>query len=783
MKEDVRIKLLGNLISGKSLNQELMLRKRDYVLQDIPLDPEAKLELEREGWVLQRELKTAYRMKGPKPSDVLFEDKVWTIFGLLGFTSLNKDRNFCLPYDKTNHKQTKQIDIFARDEESVIYIECKSSKKRGRGDFKKELESWKGIKRGIENSIRQLFPGNKPKTKFILATENQTIGPLDQERLKSIGGYHLDEEAIDYYLKMYAQIGLAARYQLLGSIFEGSEIPDLDNQIPAIRGKMGSLEYYSFSIEPSKLLKIGYVLHRSKANKKMMPTYQRIIKRARLKAVREFLDEGGFFPNSIIINLVSTRKLRFDDAPTKVSSAISKVGILHLPKRYRSAYIIDGQHRLYGYSDSVFSHSNSIPVVAFINLKREQQVELFMQINENQKAVPKTLRETLNSDLLWTSDNKKEQLRALCSRISIYLSEEKDSPLFDYISIGEDNRVLTPGNITSALKKSNMLGIVTKTSIQQLGTFYKGDLETAFSRLYEFLRQTFLYLQENLEEEWRLGKDSFLFVNKGVYAVIRLLSDIIDHLEFLEDVSTTRDSSTDLASATKPYLDTLIRFVIHLDQETKARFADMKGSTAPDRYWRRFQVVVKDSYPDFSPEGLDDYIKNENRALNVKTFEMIKDIEEYLRVDFKTKLVDRWGEDWAWKKGVPEKVQDDAEDRMRKKNRTRNKDDETQEWDNLNLIHYRSIAEKNWGYLDKDNGNTKVKFFELHYTKPGEEALRKEEKTKWWVKINELRNIVSHVSSDQISEEDFDFVLQVHNWLIKKETKNKWQLSKEREEQ
>mgnify|MGYP004568545145 CR=1 FL=1 len=42
---------------------------------------------------------------------------------------------------------------------------------------------------------------------------------------------------------------------------------------------MGGFEYFEFSIEPEKLLKIGYVLHRSEANKHMMPTYQRIIKK------------------------------------------------------------------------------------------------------------------------------------------------------------------------------------------------------------------------------------------------------------------------------------------------------------------------------------------------------------------------------------------------------------------------------------------------------------------------------------------------------------------------
>lgn len=107
-------------------------------------------------------------------------------------------------------------------------------------------------------------------------------------------------------------------------------------------------KYYSFSIEPEKLLKIGYVLHRNEANSSMKPTYQRIIKKKRLNEVREFINNGGYFPNSIIISLDTEGKgLVFDQASQKIDNTISRIGILHIPKKYRSAYIIDGQHRLY----------------------------------------------------------------------------------------------------------------------------------------------------------------------------------------------------------------------------------------------------------------------------------------------------------------------------------------------------------------------------------------------------------------------------------------------------
>ena len=235
MDDDTRVKLLGSLVKDNELEKILRVKRRDYVLEDIPKDEEVIKGYISKGWIIQRELKNSFRMKGPKPHDILFEDKVWSVFAQLGFTHLNRDRTFALPYDKKNSELSKQIDVFAKDDESIIYVECKSSLNYGRGDFKKELESYQGIKRGLETSIKKMFPNNKPRIKFILATENKTLGDKDAERLANLGGTHLDEEAIEYYLKMFGQIGIAARYQLLGSLFAGNTIPDLNNQIPAIK--------------------------------------------------------------------------------------------------------------------------------------------------------------------------------------------------------------------------------------------------------------------------------------------------------------------------------------------------------------------------------------------------------------------------------------------------------------------------------------------------------------------------------------------------------------------
>ena len=218
-------------------------------------------------------------------------------------------------------------------------------------------------------SIRKEFPGHK--IKFILATNNIGITPATRERIETADVVHLDEDAIEYFVELSDHLGHAAKYQLLGNLFASVKVPGLDRTVLAIQGKMAGHTYYSFLIQPEKLLKLSYVLHRNRANSLLMPTYQRLIRKSRLRKVAAFVEEEGFFPNSIVLNIEEGRRgVRFERIAQPDSD--SRVGILHIPQNYRAAYVIDGQHRLYGYANSDRSATDLIPVVAFVGLERSR---------------------------------------------------------------------------------------------------------------------------------------------------------------------------------------------------------------------------------------------------------------------------------------------------------------------------------------------------------------------------------------------------------------------------
>lgn len=118
MIEDLKIKLIGKLLSGSEILKELKIRKSDSYQESHPNGSAILKEKLLDGWQIKAELKTTTKIFKTKPPDIAFEDKLWTLFALLGFKLMNKDRHFHIPYDKNNTNLTQQIDVFAKDDSS-----------------------------------------------------------------------------------------------------------------------------------------------------------------------------------------------------------------------------------------------------------------------------------------------------------------------------------------------------------------------------------------------------------------------------------------------------------------------------------------------------------------------------------------------------------------------------------------------------------------------------------------------------------------------------------------
>lgn len=637
-----------------------------------------------------------FTMEKAKKFEDVFENEVWSVFYKMGFSIMNSDNTFKVDFEGGN---SKQIDVLAIDGETCIIVECKASKTfQKTADFKKELESMHGYYHELTKELKKQY--GQLKFKHIFATKNYLIedDSADAERMRKYNIAYFDTDTVDYYNQLTDHLGTAARYQFLGNIFQGQEIKGIDNTVPAIKGSMGGLDYYTFLIEPEKLLKLSYVLHRNKANHLLMPTYQRLIKKDRLKKIREFINNGGYFPNSLVVS-IDDKKVRFD-AATKTSGTDSKIGTLYLPSKYRSIYIIDGQHRLYGYSDSKYAHNNVIPVVAFVDLDPDRQVEMFMEINENQKSVSKALRNTLNSDLLWASNDPKKRNEALMLKVAESLGSRKDSPLYERVVTGEDSkttrRCITTEYLRKAIKASSFLNEYDKNGIKTYGTLDKNDNDKTMPMLMKFLLSCYSVVENGCKEEWEKGGDGFLSINNTAQALIRIFNDILE-IVLKDEGKTVVDNLDDVLQKCQPMLNTLVEVINNMSSEDQERIKKFKGGAAEKESWRALQIPMNTRDPNFINAELQSYIETYMQDNVTEATTMIDEVRTCIVDKFRNILEIK--SDWK-ETMIPESLGVELATSIAQENFKRKKQGlhPISEWDLISFIDIKKIAmyQSNW---------------------------------------------------------------------------------------
>jgi len=742
-----------SILTKEELLVEKRERKREFNTKSVPLPDVASFV--EEGWIIDRNFKKTSRLKRSKLKQELFINKLWLLFYDMGFNEISKT---------SINIDGLEVDIVSSDDETLLFIFTNfSDKKQNKKSLLNEIKQINEHKSSLIKWGRGNFPEKKKKCAFIFATQNYILPDQDTYFMEKYGITHFDEETFLYYKGLSTHLGKASRYQFLGLLFSGQKIQSMDNKIPAIEGRMGGHKYYSFSIEPEKLLKIAYVLHRNNANKDMMPTYQRLIKKDRIKAIREFISEGGFFPNSLIINLdTNGKKLRFDMGANQVEEAISKIGILHLPQLYRSAYIIDGQHRLYGYSNLNFSESNSIPVVAFENLNRKEQIKLFMDINENQKSVSKNLRNTLNSDLLWESDSLNERKTALKLVIAHRLGDDRSSSLYDRILVGENSRTdycsITIDSIKNALDDCSFFGEYSRNNeLISIGTLDKESNKETSDIVFNYLKECLWYVKSQVGDNWETTEKDKMFIvtNPGIYSLIRIIDDITNDLMARSLINLDQIQKKENLNLVFDYLDYLIDYYKSVTLDERKKIKKNYGGGGKIKYWRTLQKEISKRCESFCPEGMNKYWEENDMRYNDASYNMIRDIELYIKGDCKEKLQNEFGDVW-FKKGLPKKVYQDANSLAVEKNYDKKSGEEVSPWDCLNFINYREIVLNNWQNI-----------FEKDYTLPEDKKKsgKKTDKTKWMEKISRIRNEQFHQYS--VTEEEFQFLEKIHTWLLK----------------
>ena len=227
--------------------------------------------------------------------------------------------------------------------------------------------------------------------------------------------------------------------------------------------------------------------------------YQRVLSVARAKKIASFIEKGNVLPTSILVS--------FD------KGTLSQNGRkLTVPNKSNAGWIIDGQHRLAGAHRS--KKDISLPVVAFINLEIQDQVNCFVTINREQKGVPTSLYLDLLK-LLPGTRTEAEVTRERAAGIGTELKRDELSMFFDRI-------VITVSPKKGELSLTNFVRKVVPLIKRdgRLATFTMAECKDIINNYFTAISHVF-------PKEFK-SQDSVFFKTIGFGALMNVLPNFLD---------------------------------------------------------------------------------------------------------------------------------------------------------------------------------------------------------------------------------------------------------------
>jgi len=762
---------LGPLISGEDLRAVATARARKVDEKSVSAGSQASLDMklaaeEADGWTLIKRNKQSVRLQKPKPVDRQLEDDVWSLFHRMGFKALNADRNFCLT---TKDGSRRQLDVMAKDDETVFIVECTHSRDIGPKSVKQLIDKIEAIRNDLVTAVHSTF-GRDPKlkVKVAIAVRNVELRQVDRDRAADAGIPLITDADLEYFNKLTAILKSAARYQFLGRYLKGEKVEGLRNRISATRGRVGKTTFYSFLLSPHDLLRISYISHMGKGSNEDLETYQRMVKPTRLKSIGAYLDKGGTFPTNIVVN-IKMDGLNFDVQEKYGETA---TGMLDLPGQYGCAWVIDGQHRLYGYAYAgrdADEDKSVVSVLAYQNLPIREEIEMFVNINTQQVKVQRNLVNEIISSLNIDDEDARKRLDAMCARIVLRLDQDKRSPVAGRIlTVGQqkDNfQCLTLTSLADGIEGNNLLGTVHRAAGKR-GQFSLqagplGDLSDVSARMMEkataALCQYFALFADGVPDHWALGdaKGGYLCTNLGLRSLLVLLRKLIVFVE-RDGTRVVNLDAKELVALVAPLAGHVVDYFRNASSDDVARFRARGSSLASvDQNALQMMAIVQAADPRFDPPEVRAFIDSQDAAGTRQARDLIDDVNEILFNDVLTTLKARYGEekDAWWMTGVPKGVRIEAD------NKYNNENGERERWRYLFLIDYAGIVlhGQNWE-LFKDRYN--------FYGKGAKATL-----VRWIVKLNKARTVTHHSEKGPLSKEQVEYVRKIHE-LVRRHIKD-----------
>jgi DGQHR domain-containing protein len=151
----------------------------------------------------------------------------------------------------------------------------------------------------------------------------------------------------------------------------------IKNSFSSVLITQGKHKFYSLTL-PSEIL--GKTCYISSRYDDPQEGFQRMLDKEKAKQIADYIDKGlGTIPTAIILSAQAESEFSYN-------SKNKTIEFKEIPKAF---LILDGQHRVYGFS--LAETEVRVPVIIYERLSRREETRLFIDINTKQRPVPNEL--------------------------------------------------------------------------------------------------------------------------------------------------------------------------------------------------------------------------------------------------------------------------------------------------------------------------------------------------------------------------------------------------------
>ncbi len=583
-----------HFLTGAAQKKEARARRRETAVQSVSIRAGVP-----KGWDVVRRGKSRIRIERPKPPKDLQVDRIWHLFHGMDFDKISGS-GIELPIKSGEFAHGSwPVDVVAIDGEFAFAVSCLYQERSGpRGSLEEDLTEFSNQAGAVANGLRRLVGQHDLNVIMVYATENVKWSEELKQRAEELKVVVWTETDV-YALQELAKVaGGAAKYQIYSRVLHSRKIRKFEVQVPALQARAGGHTYYCFITSPERLLQVAYVHHRvgTYSYVDMTEGYQRLLAKSRVREIEHFIEEGGFFPGSVIVNF--KRKLKVDALCNKDQVARlepeSRPVVLTLPPYYGSAWVIDGQHRLYGYGNIAKRKSETIPVVAFEDEPNQLETRLFVEINEKQKQIGPELLWDLYEDLYADSTDPDEEERYVTSMVAKKLNRDSDSPFHNHILIPKDHAV-TATTKTHNISLYAICGSIRRARLvtRESGPLWKPDKNETIQYATERLKAYFGIFARKMPDEWNKGDEHYFRTKAGVTVLLSILPDVVT------SAVRPRDDLEEFKRAASRFLSPLLRHFAACGQSQVDKYRKAGGAGGASHPYRvEFTRMMRDEKDD-----------------------------------------------------------------------------------------------------------------------------------------------------------------------------------------